>query len=153
MGCPAATGGVGEEEVLLGVFAGQDGLDGVLDGEACDLVDSGASGGSRAREDELAYKVGFFCRDDLGDEAAHRQAEQVDPVVSEGQMKSTVSRAIASIVSGVEPPDAPTPRLSMVITGRRAASPSTTRGPQLSRTADRWLRRIRGMPSSGPSRR
>lgn len=53
------------------------------------------------------------------------------------RMNSTASRAIDSIVSGVEPLDPPTPRLSKAMIRRRAASPSTTRGSQLSRTPAR----------------
>src|SRR5438445_2186047 len=47
----------------------------------------------------------------------------------------TASFAIASIVSGTVPVEAPTPRLSNVITRCVAAMPSTTRGSQLSSTA------------------
>ena len=54
--------------------------------------------------------------------------------------------AIASIVSGTVPVEAPTPRLSKVITRCCAAMPSTTRGSQLSRFAARWVRKITGMP-------
>src|SRR4051794_4798369 len=65
-------------------------------------------------------------------------------------MNATASRAIASMVFGVLPPDAPTPRLSNVITCRFPAMPSTARGSQLSRTAPRWCRKITGTPVAGP---
>ena len=68
-------------------------------------------------------------------------------------MKVTASFAIASIVSGVEPVEAPTPRLSKVMTRCFAAMPSTTRGSQLSSTAARWVRKITGTPVFGPSSR
>jgi hypothetical protein len=66
-------------------------------------------------------------------------------------MKLTASRAISSIVVGVDPLDAPTPRLSNAMTRCFAAMPSTTRGSQLSRTAARWVRKITGTPVLGPS--
>ena len=69
------------------------------------------------------------------------------------RMKATASCAIASMVLGVEPPEAPTPRLSKVMTRCCAAMPSTTRGSQLSRTAARWVRKITGTPVAGPSSR
>src|SRR3954454_2842947 len=50
-------------------------------------------------------------------------------------MKATASLAISSIVFGVAPPEAPTPRLPKAMTRCLAAMPSTTRGSQLSRTA------------------
>ncbi len=68
-------------------------------------------------------------------------------------MNRTASWAIPSIVSGVEPPDPPTPRFPKVITRRRVASPSTMLGSQLSRFPARWIRRTSGTPSSGPSSR
>ena len=68
-------------------------------------------------------------------------------------MKATASCAIASMVLGVEPPDAPTPRLSKAMTRCCAAMPSTTRGSQLSRTAARWVRKTTGTPVVGPSSR
>ena len=43
-------------------------------------------------------------------------------------MKATASFAISAIELGVLPSDAPTPRLSKVITRRCEAMPSTTRG-------------------------
>ena len=49
------------------------------------------------------------------------------------RMKATASFAIASMVLGVEPLEAPTPRLSKVMTRCWAAMPSTTRGSQLSK--------------------
>ena len=49
------------------------------------------------------------------------------------RMKATASCAIASMVLGVDPPEAPTPRLSKAMTRCRAAMPSTTRGSQLSK--------------------
>jgi hypothetical protein len=52
-------------------------------------------------------------------------------------MKVTASLAISSIVVGVAPLEAPTPRLSKVMTRCLAAIPSTTRGSQLPRTAAR----------------
>ena len=61
--------------------------------------------------------------------------------------------AIASIVLGVEPLEAPTPRLSNVMTRCRVAMPSTTRGSQLSSTAARWVRKMTGTPARGPSSR
>ena len=66
-------------------------------------------------------------------------------------MKVTASLAISSMVAGVEPVEAPTPRLSKVMTGCWAAMPSTTRGSQLSRTAARWVRKTTGTPVPGPS--
>ena len=66
-------------------------------------------------------------------------------------MKLTASLAISSIVVGVAPLEAPTPRLSNVITRCSAAMPSTTRGSQLSRTAARWVRKTTGTPVLGPS--
>ena len=66
-------------------------------------------------------------------------------------MKVTASLAISSMVAGVEPVEAPTPRLSKVMTGCLAAMPSTTRGSQLSRTAARCVRKTTGTPVSGPS--
>ncbi len=68
-------------------------------------------------------------------------------------MNATASCAIASMVAGVEPPEAPTPRLSKAMTRCCIAMPSTTRGSQLSRTAARWVRKITGMPVAGPSSR
>ena len=68
-------------------------------------------------------------------------------------MNATASFAIASMVSGVDPPDAPTPRLSKAMTRRLAAMPSTTLGSQLSRTAARWVRKTTGTPVVGPSSR
>ena len=62
------------------------------------------------------------------------------------RMNVTASLAIAWIVSGVLPVEAPTPRLSKVITRCCAAMPSTTRGSQLSRTAARWVRKTTGTP-------
>ena len=68
-------------------------------------------------------------------------------------MKATASFAISAIELGVLPSDAPTPRLSKVITRRCEAMPSTTRGSQLSRTAARWLRKMTGVPVRGPRSR
>jgi hypothetical protein len=68
-------------------------------------------------------------------------------------MKVTASLAISSMVVGVDPLEAPTPRLSKVMTRRLAAMPSTTRGSQLSRTAARWVRKTTGTPVLGPSSR
>src|SRR3989344_6336855 len=61
-------------------------------------------------------------------------------------MKVIASSAICSMELDGEPLDAPTPRLSNAITWRWAASPSTTRGSQLSSTAARWTSRISGVP-------
>ncbi len=44
----------------------------------------GPSGGAGAREDDSAHQLRFLGRDDLGDEAAHRQAEQVDLFEAQG---------------------------------------------------------------------
>jgi hypothetical protein len=66
-------------------------------------------------------------------------------------MKVTASLAIASMVVGVDPLEAPTPRLSEVMTRCLAAMPSTTRGSQLSSTAARWVRNTTGTPVPGPS--
>ena len=66
-------------------------------------------------------------------------------------MRLTASLAICSMVVGVDPLEAPTPRLSKVMTRCLAAMPSTIRGSQLSRTAARWVRKITGTPVSGPS--
>ncbi len=68
-------------------------------------------------------------------------------------MKATASAAIASIVCGTDPPDAPMPRLSNAITCRLAAMPSMTRGSQSSRTAVKWCRKTSGTPPRGPSSR
>ena len=59
-------------------------------------------------------------------------------------MNVTASFAIASIVSGTLPVEAPTPRLSKVITWCFAAIASMTRGSQLSRVAARCTRKITG---------
>ena len=66
-------------------------------------------------------------------------------------MKVTASLAISSIVIGVDPLEAPTPRLSKAMTRCLAAMPSTTRGSQLSSTAARWVRKTTGTPVLGPS--
>ena len=66
-------------------------------------------------------------------------------------MKVTASLAICSTVVGVVPLEAPTPRLSKVMTRCLAAMPSTTRGVPLSRTAAKWLRKTTGTPVLGPS--
>ena len=66
-------------------------------------------------------------------------------------MNVTASLAISSIVVGVDPLEAPTPRLSKAMTRCLAAMPSTTRGSQLSRTAARWVRKTTGTPVLGPS--
>ncbi|KUL45378.1 hypothetical protein ADL28_38355 [Streptomyces violaceusniger] len=152
-GCFAsAVLGIGEEEEPLGVLAGQEALHDVLEGECGDLVDAGASGGAGAREDDSAHQLRFLGRDDLGDEAAHRQAGQVDLFESQGADEQhrvaghrldgvggvSAGRADSAVVEG----DHPAP----------GASPSMTRGSQLSRTAVRWWSRISGTPSpSGPS--
>ena len=68
-------------------------------------------------------------------------------------MKVTASFAIAWMVFGVVPVEAPTPRLSNAMTRCLAARPSTTRGSQLSRTAARWVTRTTGTPVFGPSSR
>src|SRR5215207_9402190 len=68
---------------------------------------------------------------------------------SRARMKVTASLAIPSMVLGVAPLEAPTPRLSKVMTRRLAAMPSTTRGSQLSRTAARWGRKTTGTPVLG----
>jgi hypothetical protein len=57
---------------------------GIMDGRRRDLVDGGPSGGAGAREDDLADEARFFLRDDLCDEAAHRQIEQIDLVEAKG---------------------------------------------------------------------
>jgi len=66
-------------------------------------------------------------------------------------MNVTASLAIPSMVFGVAPLEAPTPRLSKVMTRCLAAMPSTTRGSQLSKTAARWVRKTTGTPLLGPS--
>ena len=69
-------------------------------------------------------------------------------------MKVMASLAISSIDAAGAPLDAPTPRLSNVITRCFVANPSTTRGSQLSRTAARWMRKTTGVPElSAPSSR
>lgn len=112
----------------------------------------GPSGGAGAREDDSAHQLRFLGRDDLGDEAAHRQAGQVDLFEAQGADEQhrvaghrldgvggvSAGRADSAVVEG----DHPAP----------GASPSMTRGSQLSRTAVRWWSRISGTPSpSGPS--
>ncbi|MFZ0850361.1 MAG: hypothetical protein WAO08_14275, partial [Hyphomicrobiaceae bacterium] len=47
---------------------------------------------------------------------------------SQGWMKAIASRAIAATELGVEPPDAPTPRLLKTITRRPVAMPSDDAG-------------------------
>jgi hypothetical protein len=69
------------------------------------------------------------------------------------RMNVTASFAIASIVSGTVPVEAPTPRLSNVITRCFSAMPSTTRGSQLSRFAARCVKKITGVPVCCPSSR
>src|SRR6266540_3046356 len=66
-------------------------------------------------------------------------------------MNVTASLAIAWMVSGGLPVEAPTPRLSKVITRCFAAMPSTTRGSQLSRLPARCTRKITGTPVSAPN--
>ena len=66
-------------------------------------------------------------------------------------MKVTASLAICSMDVGVAPLEAPTPRLSKVMTRWSAAMPSPTRGSQLSSTAARWVRKTTGTPVRGPS--
>jgi hypothetical protein len=66
-------------------------------------------------------------------------------------MKVTASRAICSIVVGVDPLEAPTPRLSKVMTRCLAAMPSTTLGSQSSRTAAKWVRKTTGTLVLGPT--
>ena len=68
-------------------------------------------------------------------------------------MNVTASLAIAWMVSGVLPVEAPTPRLSKVMTRCFAAIPSTTRGSQLSRFPAKCTRKITGTPAFGPSSR
>src|SRR5918994_1378348 len=53
------------------------------------------------------------------------------------RMNATASCAIAATEFGVEPSDAPTPRLSKAMTRRLDAMPSTTRGSHLSSSAAR----------------
>ncbi|GGZ97155.1 hypothetical protein GCM10010344_76510 [Streptomyces bluensis] len=80
----SAVGGVGEEEVLLRVLAGQGSLECGAERDRRDFVDALAAGGAGAREDELADQVRLLGCDDLCDEAAQREAEQVDQVEPEG---------------------------------------------------------------------
>src|SRR6266511_213864 len=61
-------------------------------------------------------------------------------------MNVTASLAIAWIVSGVLPVEAPTPRLSKVMTRCFAANPSTTLGSQLSRVPAKCTRKMTGTP-------
>ena len=63
------------------------------------------------------------------------------------------SSAMASMLSGVVPPDPPTPRRSTRMTRRSAAMPSTTAGSQSSRTAVKWCRNTTGTPVVGPTSR
>src|SRR5438105_761755 len=70
-------------------------------------------------------------------------------------MNVTASLAIAWMVSGVLAVEAPTPRLSKVMTRCFAAIPSTTRGSQLSRFPAKCTRKMTGThstPTFGPQR-
>ncbi len=68
-------------------------------------------------------------------------------------MKVTASSAIASMLSGTSPVDAPTPRLSKVMTWWSLAMGSMMRGSQLSNVAARWTKKTTGTPPFGPSSR
>ena len=84
---------------------------------------------------------------------AKREPEQVDLLVAEGAEEGDrVGRHLADR-AGIDPLDAPTPRLSNAITCRSAAIPSMTRGSQSSRTAVKWCRKTSGTPPRRPSSR
>src|SRR5215216_4453078 len=74
----------GEEEELLRILEGQGAPGRVLKGEGCDFVDALASGGTRARKDDLANEARFVLCDHLRDEATHGECEDVDLVESQG---------------------------------------------------------------------
>ena len=69
------------------------------------------------------------------------------------RMNVEASSAIASMLSGTSPVEAPTPRLSKVMTWWFFAIGSTMRGSQLSRVAARCTKNTTGTPPFGPSSR
>ena len=85
-------------------------------GDPCHLVDALAAGRSGAGEDELADELRLVLRDHLRDEAAQREAEQIDLIEPERPDEGDgVARHRGDRV-GVLPFEAPTPRLSKAIT-------------------------------------
>ena len=75
---PAPLGCPGEEEELLRVLQGEQPSQGVEVREPGDLRDPDAAGGAGAGEDDLADELRLVGGDQLGDHAAHREAEEVD---------------------------------------------------------------------------
>jgi tagatose-1,6-bisphosphate aldolase non-catalytic subunit AgaZ/GatZ len=100
-----------------------------------------------------AHEILLLGGDDLGHEAAIEKPSRSTWSKSRAWMNAMASLASSAIELGVLPCDAPTPRLSNVITRRCAAMPSTTRGSRLSRFAARWFRKITGVPARGPRSR
>src|SRR5215216_1548020 len=69
---------------LLGVLAGEQSARGVEVGDAGHLVDAFAARGAGSGDDHLAHQLRLLLRDHLGDHAAHREPEQVDPIEAKG---------------------------------------------------------------------
>ena len=140
----------GEEEKLLRILERQRTFDHVTDGDRGNLVDAFASGRTRAREDRSFGPAAVLAARSPG-RSCRRWRSQGDRPVRSPAPGSRRRRPGPSpaIESGVEPSDAPTPRLSKVITRCFAAMPSTTLGSQLSKTAaqvveeDHWHAGVR----------
>jgi hypothetical protein len=73
-----AVRGPGEEQIGLRILEGQPAPEHRAEGDPRHLVDPLAAGRSGAREDDLADELRLFLRDHLRDEAAQREAEEID---------------------------------------------------------------------------
>ena len=76
--------GLREEQEMLGVLALSASIGKGLLQHRADILDAFATGRAGAGEDELAHQFGAGLDDQLADEAAHREAEQVDLGQAEG---------------------------------------------------------------------
>jgi len=82
-----------------------------------------------------------------------REKPSRSTVLSSSACRNAIaSPVMASMLSGVVPPEPPTPRRSTRMTRRSAAMPSTTAGSQSSSTAVKWCRNTTGIPVAGPPR-
>jgi hypothetical protein len=72
-----SAGRSGEEQELFGVLAGEPAPDHIEVGDAGNLADAYATGGSRPRDDHFAYELRLHQRDFLSDHSAQRKPEEV----------------------------------------------------------------------------
>jgi hypothetical protein len=129
---------LGKEQKMLRVLVGGSRLAKRVLQNGTDIRDALAARRAGSRENDFAHQTRLLLRDDLSDETAEREAEEIDFAKTQSAYEGDGILSHLLDRFGAEPPDPPTPRLSNIITWCFAARPSTTLGSQSSNTAVRW---------------